>query len=212
MSIKIPEAISSRKTFKRKFTFLELYRSFIFIPRAMSKLIKNNKNELVDKKFIERIQLAITEVNGCAACSYQHTKMALKMGLSNEEINGFLTGESTYIKEEENKGIIFAQHFADEKGKAKQYAFNVIVKAYGKEESEIILAASQVMLAGNIYGLPLSAFQSRIKGKPFTDSTLLYETRMMFFGFLVLPFAIIHGILRGLIGLPNNKFNQSTTL
>jgi|SRR5690554_918594 len=199
MSVKIPVSISSRTTFKRKFTFLELYRSFVFVPRAMAKLIKNNKTELVEKEFIERIQLAITEVNGCAACSYQHTKMALKMGMSNEEIGSFLTGDQCYIKEEENKGILFAQHFADEKGIVKPYAIDVIIEAYGKEESEIILAAAQVMLAGNMYGIPLSAFQSRIKGKPFTDSTLVYEIGMMLFGFLVLPFAIIHGVLDSII-------------
>src|SRR5690554_7768739 len=85
--IKLPDALASMSEFKRKFTFWQLYRSFVYVPRAMSKLVKNNKSNLVDKKFIERLQLAVTEVNGCPACSYQHTKMALRQGMSNEEIS-----------------------------------------------------------------------------------------------------------------------------
>ena len=64
--------------YKRKFTLWELYRSFVFLPRAVSQLSKNKKNKLINSQFIERIQLAVTEVNGCAACSYQHTQMALE--------------------------------------------------------------------------------------------------------------------------------------
>ncbi len=211
MSILIPNSISSRTTFKRKFTLSELYQSFIYVPRAMSSLIKKNKSQLVEKEFIERIQLAITEVNGCAACSYQHTKMALNMGMSNEEISSFLTGDKSYIKEEENKGILFAQHFADAKGKPNKNAFEEIAKEYGNEKSAVILASSQVMLAGNMYGLPLSAFQSRIKGKPYSDSTIIYEMGMMLFGLIILPLAIMHGLIRGLIGLPNVKFEKNKT-
>ena len=84
--IKLPDALASMSEFKRKFTFWQLYRSFVYVPRAMSKLVKNNKINLVDKKFIERLQLSVTEVNGCPACSYQHTKMALRQGMSNKEI------------------------------------------------------------------------------------------------------------------------------
>lgn len=36
------------------------------------------KKKIVNKDFVERLQLAVTEVNGCAACSYAHTYMALK--------------------------------------------------------------------------------------------------------------------------------------
>ena len=210
MSIEIPETISTRTEFKRKFTLWEMYRSFVYAPRAMSKLIGNNKTKLLDKHFIERIQLAVTEVNGCAACSYQHTKMALSMGMSNEEITSFLSGGDSFIKPEEAKAIVFAQHFADSTGFPKKYAYDSIVKEYGEQEAQIILSASQVMIAGNMYGIPLSAFQSRLKGKPFQDSTLFYELGMMIVGIVILPFALIHGFLRALIGMPNEKFDTET--
>lgn len=205
----LPDPISSRVEYKRKFSFGELYRSIVFVPRAMSKLIGNNKSKLVDKHFIERLQLAITEVNGCAACSYQHTKMALRQGMSNEEISSFLSGGDNFIKPEEAKAIMFAQHFADSRGFPKKYAYDSIVEEYGEKKARIILSASQVMIAGNMYGIPLSAFQSRLKGKPFKDSTIFYELGMEIAGFFIFPYAIIHGLLRGLFGFPNERFDKS---
>ena len=206
----LSEAVMQRDEFKRKFSFWELYRSFVFAPRAVSKLMENRKTKLLDARFIERLQLAVTEVNGCAACSYQHTKMALQQGMNNEEIMSFLSGDSTFVKSEEAKAILFAQHFADSRGLPEKQTYDAIVEEYGKKEAQIILSACQLMIAGNIYGIPFSAFLSRLQGKTYKNSTLLYELGMLIVGVFCLPLAIIHGFLRGLIGLPNAKFNKNT--
>ena len=209
--ITLPKSISSRSEFKRKFSLLEMYRAAVFAPRAMSKLIGNNKSKLVDQNFVKRIQLAVTEVNGCAICSYGHAKMALRQGMSNEEINSFLGegGGGNFIKPEEAKAILFAQHFADSRGYPRKYAYDAIVKEYGEEKAQIILSASQMMITGNMYGIPLSALQARLKGKPYKDSSLFYELSMLIISILFLPIAIIHGLLRGLIGLSNIRFDES---
>lgn len=204
------ETISSRSEFKRKFSFCEMYGAFVYVPGAIAKMIGNKKSKLIDNHFIERLQLAVTEVNGCAACSYQHTKMALRQGMSNEEISSFLSGGDTFIKPEQAKAILFAQHFADARGFPEKFAYDAIVKEYGTKEAEIILAAVQIMITGNMYGIPLSALQSRLKGKPFKDSTLFYEWGMLTAGFLCFPIGIVHGILRKVIGLSNKRFAKST--
>ncbi|MDD4526694.1 MAG: carboxymuconolactone decarboxylase family protein [Candidatus Margulisbacteria bacterium] len=209
-NLTLSEAVVHKNEFKRKFSLLEMYRSFVFAPRAIAKLIKNNKSKLVNKHFIERLQLAVTEVNGCAACSYQHTKMALQQGMSNEEISSFLSGADNFIKPEEAKAIMFAQHFADSRGFPKKYSYDSIVKEYGEETAQIILSAAQIMIAGNIYGIPFSAFLSRLHGKTYKDSSLFYEMGMLILGILFLPIAILHGLLRGLIGLSNKRFDAST--
>ena len=206
----LSESVSQREEFKRKFSLWELYRSFVFAPRAMSKLIGNNKSKLVDKHFVERLQLAVTEVNGCAACSWQHTQMALDQGMSNEEISSFLSGGDSFIKPEEAKAIMFAQHFADSKGFPKKFTYDSIVEEYGEKEARIILSAAQMMIAGNMYGIPFSAFVSRLHGKPYKGSSLFYELVMLVVGIFCLPIAITHGFLRGLIGLPNDRFDKST--
>ncbi|MBK5208297.1 MAG: carboxymuconolactone decarboxylase family protein [Flavobacteriaceae bacterium] len=209
--IKLPNTISLRREFKRKFSFWELYGSLVYIPRTMAKLIENHKSKLVAPEFVEHLQLAVTEVNGCPACSYQHTKMALRLGMSNEEISSFLSGGNEFINPNEAKAIMFAQHFADSKGFPKKYAYNSIVKEYGEKQAGIIFSAVQIMIAGNMYGIPYSAFQARLKGQAYKDSSLFYELGMLLGGIVLLPIAMVHGILRGLIGLPNKKLDESAT-
>lgn len=204
----LAEAVIKNDGFKRKFNILELYRSYVYTPIAAHKLIKNNKSKLIHQDFIRRLQLAVTEVNGCAACSYQHTKMALDQGMSNEEITSFLSGGTDYIVTEEAKAILFAQHFADSRGLPHQSTYTTLIEEYGEKEAEVILAACQTMITGNMYGIPFSAFLSRIKGKKYQGSTLFYELGMLIGGGIILPIGIIHGYLRALFGLKNVKFGD----
>ena len=152
--------------------------------------------------------MTVTEVNGCPACSYQHTKMALRLGMSNEEINSFLSGGGEFVKPNEAKAILFAQHFADSRGFPKSYTYESIVKEYGEEKANIILSAVQIMIAGNIYGIPYSAFQARLKGNVFKDSSLVYELGMLIGGVVIMTIAIFHGLLRALFGLSNQRFDE----
>jgi len=208
MKKKIPESIHSRKEYKRKFSLPELYRTYLYAPRAIAKLICNKINGLVENQFIERLHLAVTEVNGCAACSYAHTRMALNKGMSNEEITGLLNGDDTVIKPEEAKAIMFAQHFADTRGYPDRKTYNEIVREYGAEKAEVILSAVQLMMVGNMYGIPYSAFISRIKGKPYKGSSPWYEVWMLTGGALCLPVALVHSLLRWVMG----RSNQPATI
>lgn len=204
--------ISSRIDYKRKFSLGEMYRAAVYAPRAISKLIGNKRSKLVDQNFVKRIQLAVTQVNGCAICAYGHAKMALQQGMDNEEINSFLSegGAGDFIKPEEAKAILFAQHFADSRAFPKKYAYDSVVKEYGEAKAKIILSASQMMIVGNMYGIPLSAFLSRLKGKPYNYSSVFYEFGTLLIAVLFLPIAILHGFIRGLIGLSNERFDKST--
>lgn len=210
--ITIPDSISKRTEYKRKFSLWEMYRAFILIPGAVAKMIGNKRKKIVDKEFIERLQLAVTEVNGCAACSYAHTYMALKQGMSSEEINSFLSGDGTFINQDEAKAIIFAQHYADARGFPKKDAFDSLIDEYGNQKVKIILSAIQLMHAGNIYGIPYSALISRLKGKPYKDSSLIYELGMHIGGLILFPISLIDGFLRGILGLSKIKLDTSTTI
>jgi AhpD family alkylhydroperoxidase len=210
MKFEIPDSLFGENAqYKRKFSFLELYLSFLYVPRALTKLRKNKKKEQISQQFIERMQLAVTEVNGCAACSYAHTTMALREGMSNDEISSFLSGGVDYIKLEEAKAIIFAQHFADSRGYPEKEAYEAIIKEYGQDKSRIILSAVQMMITGNMFGIPLSAYQSRRRGKPFKGSTLGYELGMLIGGILVLPIALVHALLLWMLGMSNRRFQKS---
>lgn len=208
--IQTPEVKNSQTEFKNKFSLEEIYRSVVYLPRAIIKMIGNSKSHLVGHDFAKRLQLAVTEVNGCAICSYGHAKMALRQGMSGKEISSFLSGGNDFIKPEEAKAIMFAQHYADSRGYPKKYAYDALVKEYGVKKARIILSVIQTMTVGNMYGIPFSAFQSRLKGKPYKDSSLLFELGMLIAGLFLLPIAIVHGLLRGLFGLPNAKFDDTT--
>lgn len=194
--ITIPDSIGQLENYKRKYNFIEMYGAFTRIPGAAQKLIKNKRKQLLSDQFVERLQLAVTEVNGCAACSYAHTSMALKMGMNAEEISDLLSGNNESINPYEAKAILFAQYFADKRGFPDFDVYQTIVKEYGKEKAEIILAACRVMIAGNIYGLPFSAFQSRRNRKPYKNSSLFFELGMLIGGVLILPLTLLHGLLK----------------
>ena len=208
MKITIPDSIRSMKGYKRKFSLAELYRAYLYVPRAIARLIRNRKSRLVDEQFIERLQLAVTEVNGCAACSYAHTRMALRKGMSNEEITGILNGDDAVLKPEEAKAVMFAQHFADSRGYPDRVAYEEMVREYGADKAEVVLSAVQLMLVGNMYGLPYSAFLSRLKGRSYEDSSLFYEVWMLTAGALCLPVALVHSLLLWVLRRPNVRFGS----
>lgn len=210
--IKIPDVISSRIEYKKKFSLLEMYRAVVLVPFALTKMVKNKRKKIVDNDFVEKLQLAVTEVNGCAACSYAHTYMALKQGMSNDVINSFLCGDGKFIIPEESKAIVFAQHYADTRGFPQKDAYKSIISEYGAGKADIILSAAQIMIVGNIYGIPYSAFHSRLKGKPYNHSSVIYELGLLITGLIIFPIALVHGGLRSILGFSNIRYGKDSSI
>ncbi len=208
LAVALPDVVTSRQEFKRKFSPAEMYDAFVFTPRAIAALIDNRRTQIVDPHLLKRLQLAVTKVSGCAVCSYEHAKMALRQGMSGEEIASFLSGGDDFVLPHEAKAIVFAQHFADSTGHPTTEAYQSLVEEYGAPAAHVMLSAVQIMLAGNAYGIPFSALQSRRNGRPFPDSSLAYELGMLLAGPILLPAAILHGTMRGLVGLANISFRD----
>lgn len=132
--------------------------------------------------------------------------------MSNEEINSFLSGDGAFINHDEAKAIIFAQHYADKRDFPKKVAYDSLVDEYGKLKVKIIISAIQLMHGGNIYGIPFSAIISRLKGKPYKDSSLIYELGMHIGGLIFFPISLIDGFLRGIMGFSKIRLDNSTTI
>ncbi|MGE4454484.1 MAG: carboxymuconolactone decarboxylase family protein [Sphaerochaeta sp.] len=202
----IPSDVLKRQEYKRKFSVGDLYRGILLVPEAVSGLKFNRKHKIVSPDLIERMQLAVTEVNGCAACSYAHAHLAMKQGMSSEEIYSLLSGDISAIRPEEGKAILFAQQFADTGGVPDRDTYRMIEETYGSYEARVMLSAIRMMQVGNIYGIPFSAFVSRLKGHPYRGSSILYELGMQVLSAVLLPFALLHGVVRlfikGRNGLP----------
>lgn len=102
--------------------------------------------------------------------------------------------------------------YSDHDRLTKKDAYDAMVEEYGSQKVQVILSAIQLMQAANIYGLPSSALVSRLKVKPYQNSSLLYELGMHIGGMVLFPIAMVDGALRNLLGLSNLKFDQQTTI
>jgi AhpD family alkylhydroperoxidase len=184
--------------YRHRYTVAEMYRILLDVLPSIGILRRNHQDEGVDAHFIERLMLAVTEVNGCALCSYAHAKMALESGFSAEEVTSFLAGNDAFVVPTEATAILFAQRYADVQGRVDEEEFQRVVSEYGAEAAKIILAAIRVMMGGNVIGLPYSALQSRLRGVRYANSTLLYEIGMSLAPLVLVPVALLHHLGRRL--------------
>lgn len=171
----------------------EFYTALYKGIRTIKYMKRSKKNGEINEEFQERIMLAVTQVNGCELCSFAHTKMALENGMSNDEIQNILSGDMSDISKEEAVAVFFAQHYADMRGNPSAESWQRLVEEYGQEKALGILGAIRMIMIGNVAGIALSAFKSRLKGKPIKKSSLSYEILMLLSGLVFIPTAIIHG-------------------
>ncbi len=181
-----------KKLYNIRESFMHLIKAFISIKY----LSEAKKQGLISYPFQERLMLAVTEVNGCALCSYAHTKMALEAGLSSQEINNLLTGSNQEdTPEDELNAILFASYYAECRSKVDKTIWNKIVNEYGIEKALGILASIRIITVGNVYGIVLGSFISRFKkdkSKRDLRTNLFYELIQLI---SFIPFTIIAMIL-----------------
>jgi AhpD family alkylhydroperoxidase len=187
----------------------ELYDAVVLLPPAIVVLAANRRRGLVAGAAIERVMLAVTAVTGCPACSWAHTRMALREGVSPEEISSLLAGNEEFVPLDEATAIAFAQHYADSRALPEVEAYAVLERAYGRARARTVIAAVQVILVGNIYGIPYSAYRARRQGTPYQDSTVGWELGMLGAGLIVLPVALGHGLVRWATGGSVARFQRA---
>lgn len=193
-------------TGKKLFSVWELFQIMTLAFRSIPLLVKAKKAGKMNKAFLERIMLAVTEVNGCAMCSYYHTKVALETGFSAEEIRALLGGSFAEVPEQELSGVLFAQHYADLRGKPSLESWEKIVAEYGETGARGILAVTRMIMMGNAVGIPSGSFLLRFRGKPDPRSNVFYELLMMLAMVVFLPLAGMTAIVLNLVKAPIIKF------
>ena len=174
--------------------------------------MKTRKNNIMSNQFMERIMLAVTEVNGCDVCSYAHTKMALETGMNSNEIMKLLSGVMDDVPKNEIQGILFGQHYADTRGNPSTETWNQINEVYGQNLALGILASIRVIMLGNAYGIPWSSFLKRFKGKSDIRSNLGYELAVLLESLIIVPISGIHALAAMILRIPYVKFKKLNRL
>jgi len=138
---------------KRSFnSFGEFFEELKFIMKNRKQIKKLEKGELIDSEFRQRLLMTVTEVNGCRYCSYYHSKLALKAGISREELDSLLAGELKDCPEEELLALVYAQHWTEKKGQPDQEMMDKVKKKYGAEKFAAINLAIRMINFGNLSG------------------------------------------------------------
>ncbi|MDP3066596.1 MAG: carboxymuconolactone decarboxylase family protein [Methanobacteriaceae archaeon] len=168
----------------------------------MRHMFKAKKNNELSSKFIERIMLAVTEVNDCAICSYAHTKKALESGMTSGEIQNMLSGITDNTPAYEVAAVMFAQHYADTRGNPTMESWQRIVEIYGMSQAKGILGSIRTIMIGNTYGIVFTSFFNRFRSKPDHRSSLTYELSLMLSTIIVITSSIIHVLISDLFKKP----------
>lgn len=181
----------------RIFTPIEFYRHLSGSIRSMPVMLRSQRKGLISKAFNEKIMLAVTHVNGCRYCSWFHTRVAMKEGISKTEVHTLLGGEFDGADEDEMLALLYAQHYADTGGLPEDESRSQLYLLYGKERARAIEASIKVITVGNIYGIAFDGLMRRLKGKNMKGSKLLYELGIVFGSLLMFPVALLHGLFHG---------------
>ena len=185
-----------------------LAESYIIIYKAMRTvpyMAKGEKNGWMSVELRERLMMAVTEVNGCAMCSWYHTKVALEGGMAEDEVRELLSGEFQTVPETDITAVLFAQHYADLRGKPDKAAWDKLVSQYGKNAALAMLGAIRGIMLGNLLGIPSGSLMSRLGSKRFQKdprSSLLYELTILLSSVVFLPVSLLHAGAAKLLRIP----------
>ncbi len=204
-----PASTIQTDRYRHRYSLAEITEIYALALHAMPILHANRRLEMLPKEFVERIMLAVTEVNGCAVCSYAHASWALQSGMDGEEISALLSGDDAAIRPEEAKAILFGQHYAETNGRPTRDTYEAVLTEYGPQRTRVIVAAIQMMMLGNVTGLPLSALMSRLQRHPYVNSTIWYELAGVVAPVVLLPPALVrHALPPDALGEENILFAE----
>jgi AhpD family alkylhydroperoxidase len=110
------------------------------------------RGNFIEKSFRERLMLAVTSVNRCRYCSYVHSNLALKEGISTEEIRDLYDGILDNCPNEEVPALLYAQHWAESEGKPQPEVRQRILDLYGEDITHAIELTIRMINTANLIG------------------------------------------------------------
>jgi len=187
---------------KKLHSFKDFYRFMEEGLRTFKYMRTAKKEGDLEADFVERIMLAVTEVNGCQICTYFHTSEALKNGVSETDIANMLGGSSEDVPKDQAVGVFFAQHYADSDGHPTEAAWNRLLATYGRKKAMGVLGATRAIMIGNTHGIAVGALKGRLKGQVTGKTSLWYELGMTLAVLPYIPAAILTGGIKTIQNKP----------
>jgi hypothetical protein len=120
-----------------------------------------------------------------------------------------LAGDTGAIPADEAIAIAFAQHYADSRGNPARESWLRLVEHCGTTKAQGILGAAREMMIGNAYGIALSAFMRRVKGRPIARSSLPHEVAVLLAVIPHLLIAPVHAAVSALCRKPIISWSSS---
>jgi AhpD family alkylhydroperoxidase len=180
---------------KRIFSPASFLKSFAEAMDRVGELRSARRAGLMDQAFLERIMLAVTQVNGCRYCSYAHSKAAAAAGIPADQVRALLEGNLSTAPEDELPALFYAQYFAESKGAPEPEMTCRLQEVYGAQKAGGIEAAIRMITMGNLLGNTFDALLARFKGESAPGSSIGKEIATI----LLVPFSPFYLLGRKLL-------------
>ena len=102
--------------------------------------------------FRQRLWLVVTSVNDCRYCRYLHSNIALRYGVSFEEVKTLSSGVITDSPAEERPGLLYGLHWAEQDGRTDPEARARLVTSYGRRTVRVLELVLRIIRFCNLFG------------------------------------------------------------
>lgn len=150
----------------------------------------------ISKKFRSTIMMAVTNVNGCKACSYYHTSELIKAGATEEELASIIDATYDKVDKDETLAVLFAEHYADTTGAYEQETFDKVKDYYGSDKAHGILATIKFIMFGNIFGISMGNMWNRLRFRKVYNAKFLTDLYVLLFTPILFPIFIFLNLFR----------------
>jgi AhpD family alkylhydroperoxidase len=161
---------------KRIYNMEGFMRDFLWLRRNSPKVKTAKRFGHIDRRFSEKIKLAVTAVNECRYCMAIHADLARAEGVSEAVINGLLgKNAGDFASDFEKTAIVYAYHYAETAGNPDQGMTDGLYSFYGKDAADEIMTHIRMICFGNLSANTVDAFLSRLAGKKAPHSNGFFE-------------------------------------
>jgi AhpD family alkylhydroperoxidase len=141
----------------------ELWRDLVGIVRSRSHLQSAMRGTVLSAAFRERLMMVVTAVNDCRYCSYAHTRLALRSGVSDAEIRDLLAGSVPQdAPAHELVALAYAQHWAERDAAPDYQERQRLLDTYGVDTADAIDTVLRMIRAANLAGNTWDALLHRV--------------------------------------------------